>query len=406
MADSKKEKNMTGAPENCVQCGKCFEVCPLLRATGQEEFSPRAKAFLAANKDSAKANQLASICLSCGRCEKLCSQGVSGCQVVSHLRAQHTDYKSWVWKQWMGKGKNVWQKAGAVAEKISGTKLAEVGSLGLMLKGLSVMNDNGEEGGLPECVDVSFPEKVGNGERVLLFSGCVGSSVRKAWQKKAVSLIHEMGFDLLDPYGKRKQTAFTCCGSTYGSAGLTDEQRKAATHNVTVWKNGGKPQIIVYCATCQKELLSYCTKDIFENREEAEEFKKSVIPLAKLLLAGSFVVSDSLLSGTDDSFVDIHYHRPCHMSAEDQDNILLAQMLGERLKKVNTRECCGFGGIMQIAAPRIAGEVTDNCWKFFAGDGADNKQLVVTGCSGCALRLQATQPDGFQSGHWLDLLRR
>ncbi len=54
----------------CILCGKCLEVCPLLNATGREELSPRAKASLcsaladkAGELSEADAARLAGICL-------------------------------------------------------------------------------------------------------------------------------------------------------------------------------------------------------------------------------------------------------------------------------------------------------------------------------------------------------
>ncbi|XPV76574.1 MAG: (Fe-S)-binding protein [Desulfovibrio sp.] len=417
----------TGNAEKCVQCGKCFEVCPLLRATGREEFSPRAKAALATlhggelEDTPAKSQKLASMCLSCGRCGKLCSQGVNCSEVVANLRAQHKDYKKVLWQLWMGKGQKAWHKASQFATTLQPKKTAEgnpSGSLGMMLKGLAAMDDAHL---LPEVAKVQIDSPNTQGTKLLLFSGCVGNTVRQQWREKALHLLHSMGMDVVDPYGRLPKSTFTCCGSTYGSAGLVPEQEKSAVHNVAVWRNAGKPAIIVYCATCQKELQSYCTRDIFQSREEAEMFEKSVIPLAKLLRMARFVLSDSLFSGckesekvekneTGESAKDLishaHYHRPCHMGAEDNDISVLETMLGEHLDKRNTRECCGFGGIMQVGAPELTAQVSEQCWEFFTGSSSsEGLQLVVTGCSGCALRLRGTAPKGFVAGHWLELIK-
>lgn len=106
------EETSPGTTANCVLCGKCLEVCPLLAATGREELSPRAKAHLVTmlerDPDLLREQDvaaLAGLCLGCGRCKAVCSQGVNIPDAVSRLREQHPGWKTWLWKQWMQRPK-------------------------------------------------------------------------------------------------------------------------------------------------------------------------------------------------------------------------------------------------------------------------------------------------------------
>jgi Fe-S oxidoreductase len=67
-------------PENdCILCGRCMEVCPVLGCTGREELGPRAKGLMARRlKESPgelsldKVKALASLCAGCDRCRSVC----------------------------------------------------------------------------------------------------------------------------------------------------------------------------------------------------------------------------------------------------------------------------------------------------------------------------------------------
>src|SRR5690606_29044582 len=103
----------TRTSPDCVLCGCCLEGCPLFAVTGREELSPRAKALLAGPSKFAAANlpegglpqadvaALTGLCLACGRCEKLCPQGVKVPALMTAMRAAHPDFRQWLWKQWI-----------------------------------------------------------------------------------------------------------------------------------------------------------------------------------------------------------------------------------------------------------------------------------------------------------------
>ena len=108
---------------DCILCGKCLEVCPLLAATGREELGPRAKADLCAmlaGDDSLlrgeDAARLAGLCLGCGRCRKVCSQGVDVPGLVAALRGAHPDFRGWLWKTWLTHARELWA-AGSTAAR-------------------------------------------------------------------------------------------------------------------------------------------------------------------------------------------------------------------------------------------------------------------------------------------------
>ncbi|MDO9632042.1 MAG: (Fe-S)-binding protein, partial [Humidesulfovibrio sp.] len=242
---------------DCVLCGCCLELCPLFAATNREELSPRAKALLsgpskfsAATLDHDAVAELASLCLACGKCEKLCPQGVSVPKLIARLRAEHPDFRQWLWRQWVTILQPYWSLAAKGAALVP-DMLAPAG-LGLALKGLRGLRPG--KGLRPWLAITRFPVeefRARYGEQpVVLFDGCVGSGPRKAWGDTARFLLRGLGANLVE-------AKFSCCGSTLGVAGLPGDQLAARHANIEAWRKAGRPVVVTYCATCRKGLADY-----------------------------------------------------------------------------------------------------------------------------------------------------
>ncbi|MBU1247812.1 MAG: (Fe-S)-binding protein [Proteobacteria bacterium] len=378
--------------EGCVLCGKCLEVCPLLAATGREELSPRAKANLVqllgrdpnalSEQDAAT---LAGFCLGCGRCKDACSQGVDVPGAVSRLRNAHPGWKAWVWKQWMERSKALWPKAGKAARVIpEGLAPGRLSGLLKLARGL------GREPIAP-CVRVeSFPDSL-RGTEALLFSGCTASGAAPHWTTAGEAICDGLGL-------VRINAAFSCCGSGLATAGLLDERLEAARRNVEIWRSAGRPLLVAFCASCTLGLAGYAETpalagELFQDQAEAGQWAGSLTPLSSLLNSARFVVSQGAPQGTG-------YHRPCHLQGPDPDETLVRGMLGDRELAIS-KDCCGFGGILQLGAPTLSAQVASRCWKKLAPAPGT---LVLTGCSACVLQLSATAPEGIQTAHWLEAI--
>ena len=419
----------------CVLCGCCLELCPLLAATGREELSPRAKALLAGPSKFTAATlnddaiaELAGLCLACGKCEQLCPQGVSIPKLIARLRAAHPDFRQWLWRQWITKLQPYWALAARGARLVPDS-LAPAG-LGLALKGLRGLRPG--KGLRPWLTITQFPAQAfrqAYGDRpVALFDGCVGSGPRKTWADTARFLLRGLG-------AERVEAAFSCCGSTLGVAGLPEDQDSARRANVDAWRKAGRPLVVTYCATCRKGLMDYAADhaqagpgsesasgpesgsrtDLFADGGEAALWAASVAPLSGLL-AGA-----TTKAGRGAPAI-VGYHQPCHAvlpgtptsagTTGDADLALLKSLLGARLRTPAKADCCGFGGIMQLAAPDLSTQVGAACWANldaalgFTAAPEVTPGHVLTGCSGCVMQLSATAPAGANVGHWLEIIRR
>ena len=411
------DKNSAKQTRDCVLCGCCLELCPLFAATNREELSPRAKALLAGPSKFSAATlsedavaELASLCLACGKCEKLCPQGVSVPRLVARLRAEHPDFRQWLWKQWVTRLAPYWSLAAQGAALVP-DMLAPAG-LGLALKALRGLRPG--KGLRPWLTITKFPTEAYRqeyGDRpVVLFDGCVGSGPRKAWADAARFLLRGL---LTGPGADLAEANFSCCGSTLGVAGLPEDQERARRANIEAWRKAGQPLIVTYCATCCAGLADYAAAGaasgagagLFADAEEEALWAASLTPLSALL-AGA-----TAKAGRGAPTV-VGWHRSCHADPGDADFTLLSDLLGTRLRTPAKASCCGFGGIMQLSAPQLSTQVGAACW-----DGQDSAlgfsaapdvvgAYVLTGCSGCVMQLCATGPKSARVGHWLEIIKR
>jgi glycolate oxidase iron-sulfur subunit len=396
-----------------VLCGCCLEGCPLLEATGREELSPRAKALLAGPSkfDAARLAEgdvaaLTGLCLACGRCEKLCPQGVQVPALMAAMRAAHPDFRQWLWKQWITRLGPYWSLAakGAALAPQAFVDTFVPAQFGLALKGLKGLRPG--NGLAPWLAIAAFPVQAFRaryGDRpVALFDGCVGRGPRAAWGETARLLLKGLGAHLAEP-------RFSCCGSTLGVAGLPQEQAQARAENIAAWREAGRPLLATYCATCRKGLADYAGPGadggLFADEAEAAAWAASLVPLSALLEGAK------AKAGRGAPAI-VGYHRPCHAEAADHDFRLLSSLLGPRLRTPAGGGCCGFGGVMQLSAPELSARVGASCWESldtalgFSAAPEVTPAYVLTGCSGCVMQLLATAPRGARVGHWLEIIRQ
>ena len=75
-----------GSSSSCWTCGECSSVCPA--AGGRDVFDPRSifRAAALGLSGALKASPAIWLCLSCGRCSDVCSQGIDGRQIIADLQ--------------------------------------------------------------------------------------------------------------------------------------------------------------------------------------------------------------------------------------------------------------------------------------------------------------------------------
>lgn len=371
---------------HCILCGKCMEVCPLLRATDREELSPRAKSELCRvladcpdELSEVDAARLAGLCLGCSRCAEICPQGVDVPALVAGLRSAHPNFRSWLWKTWLTRAKQLWAPGSAAAKLVPKPFYTE--QLGPMLKMLAGMSGGP---GLEPFVEIVEFSDTHRGEQMLLFAGCTANYVQGRWLTAALRLLDGLGVDVLPG-------DFVCCGAGLKCAGFEGEGQSMAERNVAIWREAGRPKVVTFCTSCHAGLKGY--GDCFSDEAEQNLWRESFLPLSVVVSEVGFLVSDNMPE-------KLGYHHPCHAGKADPDRAFLKAVLGDHLTAATDRQCCGFGGVMRLAAPGATDPVNRECWDALAG-----VDTVLSGCSACLSQLSATAPDGVNVGHWLEAIK-
>jgi glycolate oxidase iron-sulfur subunit len=69
--------------EKCIRCGKCRKLCPVLRVTREEQYSPRGKVIILDNDFFEK---IVYDCTLCKACEKTCPMDLKLCTAFIKAR--------------------------------------------------------------------------------------------------------------------------------------------------------------------------------------------------------------------------------------------------------------------------------------------------------------------------------
>lgn len=418
----------------CILCGKCVSVCPVYLSTKQEELTPKAKqrtiAALKKNEQQLKVTdctKLAEMCLSCGKCAKTCPQGLNFPQQLANMRAAHPGWKQWVWKRWINQGSVLWPMLSTLSKAAPDAKgKNEATRLVQSIQAMQPASD------IPAYIFVAnYDKEIGQGQRVLLFSGCTANHVQKSWKHKSESILKNLGYTIL------AANELTCCGLTLDHAGAPEAAHKSRMKNLRAWRTAERPLIVTFCATCYLGLAEYIRDEALDWAEgEREAWSKALRPLATLW-------GHSLFTVETPSSLHIRYHQPCHWHGNDLDYTWLKEVLYDEISSPDSASCCGMGGIAQLGNRKLTRKVATRCWEnllqqpskkddsipgyskpmgnclcdlYDQEDGLESDlcteikstYIVITGCSGCTLQLRGTAPvcngEKVKVGHWLDII--
>lgn len=382
------------AVKECTQCGACLDTCPVFNLRKGEEYSPKAKHQLMrkgwtddGELDWKRMMELAGQCACCERCKPACARRLSVPEALSAARARYPLWQQYFWREWIRRGGFLWKVAAGAAPLAPAALLPR--KLGMLHKAALAMRN-------PEPVqpwlrlDPLSPQTAAGGSYAI-FGGCTATRLRPQWVHKAARTITRLGGAVIDAEG------FTCCGGTYGHAGMLESARKAQECNVEHWRSLGRPRIAVFCASCLHSLRAYAegdaAADAFWEEGEAQTWLAALTPLSSLLL-------EAQTSLTATAPAACGYHSPCHWGKRDDDFIWLSKVLPGLTRGKSL--CCGFGGVLKMLDPELSGQLADACWAGFEAP-EQGTLYVLTGCSGCVLQLTASAPENARVLHWLDI---
>lgn len=362
----------------CVLCGRCLQVCPLFGAENREELSPRAKGLFLRDlvrRESMprKAERLAGLCLSCGRCKKACPQDLDMPEIISRVKSATPSWQKFVWQK---ANKSLPVLLPFMSRAENAKCLPETARP--YVRAVSRPR--------PEPFLNAVPDNALEGTTCVLFPGCLTTYSWTWLEETAATLLGNRGAEI------RTRPNWSCCGYSLFSAGARDAARKCMQKNIALWNDLGRPRIVTFCATCHQGLKLARNPGPEEDAKICSAFLNSIDYMPDLM-------HGTRVEASGPSPERIFWHLPCH--APDTEFSLRASMKTVKNEVHLSRyACCGLGGSMLLEDKNSCLKVNENFWN---QAGAASAEAVITECSGCVLQLEATKPGGKTVYHWLEI---
>ncbi len=388
--------------EGCVRCGRCLAVCPVYRLKREEAVSARGRLALIDAHDQGRLDQdrafrrALTACLLCGACERTCTNGV---QVRRAVIRGRTGLAGGLKRMALAVTANPQRTARAVKTAAAAGRLARRWLNLPPDSGLHIRYPSGRAVAPPLAerpLTELFPSPVGpsDGERVILFPGCLTNFALPGVGLAAVESLTAAGYRVMIP------AEAGCCGLPAQAAGLvrladrrSDAVAGALRRARRLFARPGEPvaAIVFVCATCQRRL-----------NEEFERLWPDHPPLIDLAQA-----LDGRLPQLVERVERVTFHDPCHSLDPGSDapaaaRRLLARLPGLELIESNADPtCCGSGGLFSLSHPQASAAIGRIKAEALA---ASRAGVVATSCPACLLRLKEIgQPLNMKAVHLAEL---
>ncbi len=213
--------------------------------------------------------------------------------------------------------------------------------------------------------------------KVLIFAGCMASYVDKQSVRALAKLLEVAGIKYV-VLGEKEY----CCGMPLYLAGAHEEARRVAQRNVEEIRSLGVEMIVTPCPSCYRMM-----KTIYP--ELGVEFRDIEIVHATQLLYE--LVNKGVIRIESKLPVVATYHDPCdlgrHEGIYEEPRFLIESVVKEFEEMKRRRDyaqCCGAGGNLRIANPRLSLAVgVERLRK----DLPPNAQVLAHACPTCRIQL-------------------
>ncbi|MDX1775152.1 MAG: (Fe-S)-binding protein [Desulfobulbales bacterium] len=400
----------------CAKCGTCNTVCPTYKATGNEIFSPRGKQHLRSKveKDAVSGHyaDIFSRCLLCGACLDACPRGLDTPELVIRVRSELPRLSGLSFLKYVSRKALVHpallanlSRIGTAANTLLGEWLPQDSGLRLRLQGFARQAFKLPQTGYIEKLKTEPPygEKQQPGspaEEMNFFTGCLANHLQPEIAESTQQL-------LIKSTGRKGCVPLeqTCCGMAALAAGRIGEAQELAKKNIAAFEENDYP-ILASCSSCYYQLKSY--KEMFaghqEWRQRAERFAERVEEFSTYFLQKLSLSRNLLQTAAGGPDKSVFYHDPCHLRFKlhitEEPRKLIRLLPGVSLEELpNGSQCCGHGGLFQVAHPDLAQRVQAKLMGNFAPLPG---QTVLTACSGCLLQWQhglASNDGGARAEH-------
>ncbi len=403
MKDRVKYKNIDKSYLDCVHCGKCLSGCPSYVANLNEFYSPRGRVRLILTDDAdklplraPKVSETMSSCLLCGRCVKICPNGVKIDKLIIDEKIRLNELTGHVFSI-----DKFALKALKNKRKVLLKSALEIGNIPIIEKLSRRYAPKPEGKSFISNKDLAFNaifpinESLGkNVFKVGYFSGCVFNSIYPQISVDTIISLTQNGIDVFVPKTQG------CCGLPFISSGDIKSFRELALNNVRAFKDKEIHYIVTSCASCAYSINKLYPLYFNANEDEYAEIKQFS---EKLLNIWSFFKElekkgVNIKSGELKKETEVVFHAPCHLSnmpefkpASSNENLIgeagfIADKInGLKLKPLNHNYCCGNGGMFNIRHYNLSKKITS---RKFEEIKEASPQEVLTSCSGCMFSLK------------------
>jgi glycolate oxidase iron-sulfur subunit len=388
----------------CVHCGLCLNHCPTYKVLQNEMDSPRGRIYQMVQVNDGKMPLGDTFvthidrCLGCVACEIACPSGVKYGRIVERARAQiEQNYKrpfiqrtlrTFFYKKVIPNFTMLKRVAGLMRfYQRSGmqTLVRKSGVLKLMgVADLDKLSPQIDQEFFFDEIGKVFPAVGEKRGQVAFVAGCINNVAFSHLNRATVNVLTQNGIEVHIPAGQG------CCGALHAHAGLRDEARELARHNIDIFLGGQYDAIVTNAAGCGSNMKEY--DDLLENDPaylgRAKEFRDKVRDVTEYLAGVGLRAPKRKIAQR------VAYQDPCHLAnaqrIRTQPRELLAAIGCELVELPHPDQCCGSAGVYNVSQNELSMQILEMKMEDVTSVSSD---MLATANVGCMIQLRAGVKD-------------
>ncbi len=392
LIDTPEGKEANRILRSCVHCGFCTATCPTYQLLGDELDGPRGRIYLIKSllegKQATRKTQFhLDRCLTCRACETICPSGVEYGRLLDIGRQQ---IEAKVPRSFMDRVKRlVILKTLPYRPRISALVFC-----GRLLRPLMPARYK-KLFSKPDLV--KKPRTLNHGRRVILFRGCVQSSLTPQTNRATARLLDKLGITVIETENEG------CCGALPHHLGQPATQ--FIKNNIDAWWpyiEEGVEAIINTASGCGVMLkdYAYLLRNDPAYARKAQKVSEMTGDISELFTSGE---TDKLVGMINNSTLRIAFQCPCTLQHGQKLKGRTEEILtGLGFKLCHVRDsvlCCGSAGTYSIFQPELSSTLREKKIRNLL---AEKPDVILTANIGCQLHLQ--QSTEVPVKHWIEFL--
>lgn len=379
---------------SCVHCGFCTATCPTYRLLGDELDGPRGriyliKGLLEGKVTSDKTQMHLDRCLTCLACETSCPSGVEyghlldiGRQLINKkVKRTFTD-----------------RTYRYLLRKI----LPYSGRVSFLLRlgrGIRFILPNKFHRMIPEDKRVRVTESARYKRKMILFSGCVQSSLSPATNCASTGVLNRLGVETIVSHGE------SCCGAINHHMAVDDSGLSFIKNNIDAWWpyiEEGIEAIVISASGCGAMIkdYGYILRNDVDYKDRAHRVSMMARDISEIIVTEDIEKLKKIIKVNIKKYA---FQNPCSLQhgqkiKAETENLL--KELGYQIENIeDTNQCCGSAGTYSLLQTNLSEELRR---KKISTLEAAKPDLIMTANIGCQLHLQ--QATDIPVKHWIEIL--